>query len=301
MTLAEKYPHLSAEVALVADQSDKLRIAYLHQDRFVPHPQAEALLSELEMLMNLPDAVRPQGRLIVGQSLMGKSTVLDEFARRHPADDNPNGNAAIVPVISVQYPETADEGIYPEILARLNAHMPTNSKPRDMRKQTVALLRQVGMRIILVDEVHNLLQGNSNAQRKGLNSIKYLANELRRPIVAAGTAEALNAINTDPQISSRLRPMILKRFTDDEEFALLLAGFELMLPLRLPSDLAFGDGELSSLIYSLTYGVVGHVSDLLNRASVFAIENGIDRITAEVLHEVEWGVESTESLKAKLG
>lgn len=157
------------------------------------------------------------------------------------------------------------------------------------------------MRIILVDEVHNLLQGNSNAQRKGLNSIKYLANELRRPIVAAGTAEALNAINTDPQISSRLRPMILKRFTDDEEFALLLAGFELMLPLRLPSDLAFGDGELSSLIYSLTYGVVGHVSDLLNRASVFAIENGIDRITAEVLHEVEWGVESTESLKAKLG
>jgi hypothetical protein len=284
MTPEERYPHLAVAVAVVADLDDEARIAYIRRDRFVPHKRAEEVLTDLEMLYRMEDAVRPQGRLMVGRSLMGKSTIFDEFLRNHRASDNPEGDAAIVPVLLVQYPEAASEGIYPEILAKLNARLPANALPRAQRKAAVDLLRSIDLRVLLIDELHNVLEGSANAQRKGLNSIKYLMNELRRPVVCAGTVEVLNAIKSDPQMHSRLKRLPLARFSDNADFQELLAGFELLLPLRKASGL--DDEMLSTQIFQITMGIVGEVADLLNNAAIYAIEEGVECITEAVIKAV---------------
>jgi hypothetical protein len=284
MTPEERYPHLAVAVAVVADLDDEARIAYIRRDRFVPHKRAEEVLTDLEMLYRMEDAVRPQGRLMVGRSLMGKSTIFDEFLRNHRASDNPEGDAAIVPVLLVQYPEAASEGIYPEILAKLNARLPANALPRAQRKAAVDLLRSIDLRVLLIDELHNVLEGSANAQRKGLNSIKYLMNELRRPVVCAGTVEVLNAIKSDPQMHSRLKRLPLARFSDNADFQELLAGFELLLPLRMASGL--DDEMLSTQIFQITMGIVGEVADLLNNAAIYAIEEGVECITEAVIKAV---------------
>lgn len=284
MKAEERYPHLAGEVAKVADQDKEARIAYIRRDRFVLHQRAENVLTDLEMLYRMEDAVRPQGRLIVGRSLMGKSTVFDEFLRNHRASDNPDGDAAVVPVLLVQYPEAASEGIYPEILAKLNAQLPVNAQPRIQRKAAVELLKSIGLRVLLIDELHNVLEGSANAQRKGLNSIKYLMNELRRPVVCAGTVEVFNAIKSDPQLDSRLKRLPLARFKDDADFQELLAGFELLLPLREASGLY--DELLSTQIFQVTRGIVGEVVDLLNSAAIYAIENEVECITEDVIKAV---------------
>jgi len=284
MKAEERYPHLAGEVAKVADQDKEARIAYIRRDRFVLHQRAENVLTDLEMLYRMEDAVRPQGRLIVGRSLMGKSTVFDEFLRNHRASDNPDGDAAVVPVLLVQYPEAASEGIYPEILAKLNAQLPVNAQPRIQRKAAVELLKSIGLRVLLIDELHNVLEGSANAQRKGLNSIKYLMNELRRPVVCAGTVEVFNAIKSDPQLDSRLKRLPLARFKDDADFQELLAGFELLLPLREASGLY--DEMLSTQIFQVTRGIVGEVVDLLNSAAIYAIENDLECITEDVIKAV---------------
>lgn len=298
MTPEERYPHLAKAVAVVAGLDDSKRIAYIRRDRFVPHKRAEEVLTDLEMLYRMEDAVRPQGRLVVGRSLMGKSTIFDEFLRNHRASDNPDGDAAIVPVLLVQYPEAASEGIYPEILAKLNARLPTNAQPRAQRKAAVELLRSIGLRVLLVDELHNVLEGSANAQRKGLNSIKYLMNELHRPVVCAGTVEVLNAIKSDPQMHSRLKRLPLVRFKDDLDFQELLAGFELLLPLRQASGLA--DEILSTQIFQITMGIVGEVADLLNSAAIYAIEEGIECITADVIKAVTGQRATDEEIAAML-
>lgn len=298
MTPDERYPHLSPEAAVMADQPDAERILYIREDRFISHRQAEEVLAELEVLLQVKDAVRPQGRLLLGPSLMGKSTILDEFLHRHPAHDNVEGDAAVAPVIMVQYPESANEGIYPEILSKLNARMPFNTKAPELRRATVEMLRTVGMRMLVIDEMHNLLEGSANAQRKGLNSIKYLMNELHRPVVVAGTIEAFNAVRTDTQIHSRLRPLPLTRFKDDLAFQELLQCFELLLPLREPSYLA--DPALSSLIFENTLGIIGHVSDLLNTAATYAIQEGIERITPEMIQNHHWGLTDDRELMEQL-
>jgi hypothetical protein len=271
--------HLAPEVAEIAMLDGPARIAYIRKDRFIKHSRAKSLLEEFAMLMALEDAVRPQGRLLVGYPLMGKSTVIDQFMKLHPADDNPSGDAAIVPIVRVQYPESAKDGVYAEILAALNSKLPNRTAFRDIRIACVDMLRRVGMRILIIDEFHNILEGSAQAQRKALNSVKYLMNELRRPIVVAGTEDVFAAVQRDPQISSRLPPLPLKRFSDDDDFMDLLAGFELLLPLRRPSGL-YGP-ELSSVIYKQTMGITGEVADVLNEAAILAIQSGTEQITAE--------------------
>lgn len=281
----ERYPHLAPVAASMADQDTEKRIAYIRRDRFVPYARAEDILNELETLFRLEDAVRPQGRLLVGRSLMGKSTLLDEFMRNHRASDNPEGDAAIVPVVSIQVPDQAREGIYAEILAHLHAHVPSNVRDKDVRQHAVELLRRIGTRLILIDEFHNVLEGSASVQRRAISSVKYLMNELRRPVVVAGTVEVLNAVVSDEQIRSRLRPLPLARFEDDAEFQELLAGFEMLIPLREPSGLA--DPALSSRIYERTFGVVGYVSDLLDEAAILAIKDGTEKISAETVEAAQ--------------
>lgn len=277
--------HLNPKVAEVARMDNAYRIAYIRKDRFLEHARAQKILSELDMLMNLDDAVRPQGRLLAGYSLMGKSTLVAEFVRRHPADDNPTGDAAQVPVVCVQYPESASGSIYGEILGALNAPMPSRARAQDIRTACIQLLRRVGNRILLIDEFHNILEGGALAQKRALNSIKYLMNELRRPVVVIGTEEVIPATRTDTQISSRLELMPLKRFNNDEFFLDLLALFQLSLPLRKNSILY--EPEIADLIYLHTNGITGNVSDLLNAAAIMAIETGTEKITKEEINALK--------------
>jgi len=278
--------HLNPDVAEIAREDNAYRIDFIRKDRFIAHARAEEILSELDMLMNLDDAVRPQGRLLAGYSLMGKSSLVAEFVRQHQADDNPSGDAAQVPVVCVQYPESASGSIYGEILGALNAPMPSRARVQDIRTACIQLLRRVGTRILLIDEFHNILEGGELAQKRALNSIKYLMNELRRPVVVIGTEEVITATRKDTQISSRLQLMPLRRFNEnDEAFLELLAGFKVSLPLRKPSVL---DGpELIDLIYLHTNGVTGNVSDLLNAAAIMAIETGTEQITAEEINALK--------------
>ncbi|KEO55264.1 hypothetical protein TP2_15845 [Thioclava pacifica DSM 10166] len=46
-----------------------------------------------------------------------------------------------------------------------------------------ALLRDLGLRMIMIDEVHNLLAGTHREQRRFLNVLRYLSNELEASLV----------------------------------------------------------------------------------------------------------------------
>ena len=46
-------------------------------------------------------------------------------------------------------------------------------------------------RALIIDEIHHLLAGSVREQRSLLNQLKFLSSELRMPIVALGTSEAL--------------------------------------------------------------------------------------------------------------
>jgi len=64
-----------------------------------------------------------------------------------------------------------------------------------------------GVTCLAIDEVHNLLSGSALQQRRILNLLRWLGNELQIPLIAVGTAEALHAIHSDDQLANRFEPL----------------------------------------------------------------------------------------------
>jgi hypothetical protein len=130
-----------------------------------------------------------------------------------------------------------------------------------------------------------------------LNAIKYLSNELRIPIIAVGTKDALRAIQTDPQMANRFEPAPVPKWELDHEFRRLLASFETVLPLQQPSGLAMGNLPLRLL--AMCEGQPGELLAVLVRAAAMAIESGKEAITDSILEQLPWTHPSERRVEAE--
>ena len=122
---------------------------------------------------------------------------------------------------------------------------------------------------MIIDEVHHLLAGSVREQRQLLNQLKFISNELRMPIVALGTSEALYAMQTDPQIASRFEPFSLPKWRESPGFREFVVSFGRLLPLEKPSPLA--DKAIIQKLMGLSSGLTGKVTTLLTQAAELAI------------------------------
>lgn len=291
--------HLSETAAAKLKQSNHERIQHIKKSRWIGYGKAKEILSKLEDLLVHPKQERMPNMLLVGESNNGKTKLISKFRDLHPATENLGGESVSIPVLYIQAPPTPDErGLYTAILNRL-FECPAKSQATDAKRdQVVAILRRVDLGMLIVDEIHHLLAGSYVKQRTCLNVLKYLGNELCVPIVGVGTAEALRAIHTDPQLANRFKPEILSKWTMGPELVRLLASFERVIPIRLPSNLA--SMELANLILQRSEGTIGEISALLNAAAALAINSGDEQITAGTLNACDYVSPSHRKQAVKL-
>jgi hypothetical protein len=286
--------HLAASVRELALLDGKSRELAISRDRYIPHPAADQVLAEFEFLLNTDDSVRPQSRMLLAPPLHGKSTLIARFAEKHKASDNPDGDFARIPVLAIQHPPSATDSVFGEILNKLGIQVPTSATQSWIRKKCITMLRSVQCRMLLIDEFHHCVNG-THAQRKlALDAIKYLYNELGRPMILAGTQEVYNAAVGSQQIMSRFSPIVLRRFDhpDDADFINVLMGFEVTTPLRRPSRLF--ETAMRHQIHKMTLGTIGKVSDLVIAFARTAIATGEERITLEMLLASDWKATADE-------
>ena len=141
--------------------------------------------------------------------------------------------------------------------------------------------RATGARMLVIDELHNLLSGSGLQQRRLLNLVRWLGNELQIPLVGVGTAEALRAIRSDDQLANRFEPFALPLWTDDDAFRHLLSTLEAVLPLRRPSGLA--EPAIAAKILATSEGVLGEIVATVTRAAVLAVTSGTEAITLRMI------------------
>lgn len=279
--------HLLPKAAAYLDRPDAERITYIRSPRWIGYPKAQEVLEQLESLLTHPKSHRMPNLLVVGDTNNGKTMLVQRFCNRHPPADNLEGDAAKIPVLFMQAPPTPDENrFYNTILELLFAPYKPGDKAGQKQFQVIKLLRTVGLKVLIIDEIHHLLAGTMTKQRAFLNVIKYLGNELEIPIVGVGTTDAFRAIQTDPQLSNRFDRAFLPRWTNDEEYLRLLATFERVIPLREPSNLI--DGALADKIYSMSEGFIGELSKLLVTAAVKAVSTQRECIDKKMLDSIGW-------------
>jgi len=282
-----QYPHLHESVRIHASESNEARIRHIRSERWITYPRAETALLQLEDLLTFPKRTRMPNMLLVGTTNNGKTMILEKFRRVHPptpASATDNG-AADVPVLMVQMPAFPDEPrFFGAILKEIG--LPHLLPARVCRRQEVAvrLLEETRVRLLIIDEVHNILSGSSPHQCRLLNLLRWLGNELQIPLVASGTAKALHAIQSDDQLANRFEPMALPNWTDGPEYRQLLSTLDVTLPLRQPSYLA--RPALARKILSSAEGVLGEVLTIVTRAAIRAITSGVEAITAKTIDEI---------------
>jgi hypothetical protein len=262
------------------------QIAKIRGGHWIRYTRAQRILEQLEDLLRDPPAHRMRNLLLVGETNNGKTMLMERFANGHPPDVHLDGNSH-VPVLVVQAPPVPDESrFYNAILTQLYTPFRASSRVDQRQLQVLHLLDAVGVRMLIIDEIHHVLAGTMLKQRHFLNTLKYLGNELKIPIVAVGTRDAFNAIHSDPQLANRFEPVLLPRWTLDEEYLRLLASFESVLPLRNSSGLV--QDPLPAKILALSEGTIGEIAAVISAAALYAIRSGREHIDIETLDKCDY-------------
>lgn len=261
------------------------RLRFIQMERWIAYPKADYILERLETLINLPKKDRMPGMLIVGEPNNGKTSLVKRFCALHPKSDGWDEKPPY-PVMYVQAPSGPDERqFYDSILSTLLVPFRYRDAPSEKLDSIDYYFNKIGTRILIVDEIHNILSGSVPKQRAFLNALKNLSNRMKIPLVLVGTKEALAAVSIDSQFSSRFRPERLSKWKPDKDFVSMLANMERTLPLVKPSNLA--TQELAPTIFELSGGILGELSSLLAGAASIAIKSGSDRISLKELKMTE--------------
>lgn len=280
--------HLSENTKLFVEKSsDNERIQFTKQHKWIGYSNAIKIIKKIDYLYDYPKQSRMPNLLIVGDSNNGKTIILKRFIKKYEPYICEKENKVINPVLYIQAPPEPDEKrFYNAILEKLFAPYKTTEKIEQRQNRVIHLLRELKTKILIIDEIQHVLAGASTKQRLFLNVIKYLSNELEIPIVCSGTREAFNALQTDPQLSNRFEPKTLPRWSNDVEFKRLLASFEKILPLKQQSHLI--ENSISLKILSMSNGLIGEISKILELSTILAIESKIEKITPKILDSIDY-------------
>jgi hypothetical protein len=256
--------HLHPSAQTVARLTDGERVARIRAERWIGYSRAVEALARLEALYEWPTRQRMPNLLLIGATNNGKSMIIEKFRRGHP----PSSGAEVeqIPVLAVQMPsDPSVSRFYAALLAALGAPLRPRQQVAELERLALSLLRRVGVRMLVIDELHNVLAGRDQSRREFLNLLRFLGNELRIPLVGVGTREAYLAIRSDDQLENRFEPISLPLWDEGPDTLSLLASFASSFPLRRPSPIA--TDEAARYLLARSEGTIGELARLLTEAA----------------------------------
>jgi hypothetical protein len=271
----------------MSSRSQEHRIAQLRGGQWIKYSRAEAVLEKMRELYDAPRSHRMRNLLLAGETNNGKTMIVNQFLKRHKAELHLTGESSKVPVLSIQAPPVPDEGrFYNAILTALYAPFRLSARVDQKQQQTINVLAAVGIKMLVIDEIHHVLAGTMQKQRHFLNTLKYLGNELQISLVAVGTRDAFNAVQSDPQLANRFEPIVLPKWQLDDDYLRLLASFEKILDLEEASNLS--EGEMPARILGMSEGTIGEIAAVVASAASYVVRNGRKSIDAFALDECDY-------------
>lgn len=281
----EHLKNLLPQVQKVLEESNSERMNFIREEKWITYPNATKVHDRMKTLLTYPKKSRMPGMLLVGETNNGKSSIIKRFKKLNEYK-NEEGILEVtqIPIVIVQAPPSPDLGyFYSNILNSFAVPFRNTDKISKKEQQVKYYLGAASTKLLIIDEIHNILSGPISKQKIFMNAIKNLSNDLQISIVLVGIKDALHATNTDTQISNRFKPEFLSKWKLDNDFLSLLASIEKTLPLKKASNIATTK-EIALSILDLSEGYIGEIVDLITAASEYAINNNIECINQKVLN-----------------
>lgn len=275
------YPWLGPGALEVIGGDFELRSNHFKRKEWISYTFADTCLANLSLICKGDPTHRPECRLILSPAGNGKSMILNKLYSMVPKLEG-SAHAQHIPVIKINAPPQPNlSALCNLLLTQTGAPILKGEPAVQCLVRTCDLLQSVGLRVLIIDEIQDILSGKTEHYRTMRKSLRYISNQVKVSIIAAGTKEARTPINEDPTLRSRFQPLILPRWGNNAAFRDLLSKFQKQLPLRNESNLL--EPSVQERIFKASEGRIGEVFNLLSHALEVAIKSEMERIDHDVL------------------
>jgi hypothetical protein len=286
------------------DFVSKVRVKTRIMDRIV-----EGVIPYALRAIHSPPGVRG-GHLIDGPGGLGKSTTLIELGRRfelqvrraYPPRD-PQEAAEWIPVVYVSLPGTpTTKSVNQYICDFFGIPFADRDPAEALTRKIRDHAQQCGTALVALDDIHFINTSTQSGEHLN-NHLKNLANLVPATFVYAGigcTSILEDGDRANPALSQMRRrfrhwpvyPFDRNNEAHELEWLELLAAYDrkvVLLEHRERSLLRHAD-----YIFDRTQGCIGSVSELIRNATLLAMRAESERLTVELMDEVELDAGSEE-------
>ncbi|MFF3926074.1 AAA family ATPase [Paenibacillus lactis] len=164
-----------------------------------------------------------------------------------------------------------------------NGHKSTNIMIPIISK----LLQNIGLGILIIDEIQHLSIAKSGGSGAILNFLTTLINTANIPIIIVGTPKSLNVLQSEFRQARRSFSghgnFFWDRLQKDASWDLFLSGLWKYQWIQIPVELT---DEISSILYDETQGIPDVVVKLFMMIQVKAISSGKETISGPLIRKV---------------
>jgi Bacterial TniB protein len=177
--------HLHPGIRHIALADDAVRLQAMRAKRWITHDPAPGVLAALREALDQPAGDRMENLLLIAESGMGKTMLLRKFQRDNAvALDAATGTQPHPIVLALMPKDPAEEAFFLQIPKAVGAPFgPLRRRHRlSLRETTFRLLRELGTRILMIDEINSILVGSARQQRQFLHCCAFSPTSCRSPL-----------------------------------------------------------------------------------------------------------------------
>ena len=276
------YSHLDPKTQTWLELPDLERANRMLIDRFITHERLQPIMDHIDFLRFSPPKSRASGLVVSGLPGSGKTMIARAIERRYPPIAAEGSKAASLPVLTIEMTGAREaRALYDRILTELGVPDPKRYVGSDRERMVLKLCRAANLRLLVVDEIQDILTSTARQQRIALDTIKFLMNQLSLPVLALGTAQAPDAMQVDEHLNARFTYRSLPVWKQDPYLVNFLDALERVLPLKQPSQLS--SLPITTVLLRLSDGVLDPMMRLITYAAAHAVESGTEQITPQLL------------------
>lgn len=188
----------------------------LHLDRYVHHSGSAELCQELKFIYDMSGLNdRPMSAMIFGPGGGGKTALLKYFKEQ----------------VLETAPDYSDFGIKCSVS---HFDLPVQVTPTKLLKAIMkpfggkvystdfgyfsGMAESVGLKLIIIDEFHELNKANRNQRADTLTTIKWITNNCKIPFILAGTKAVKDVFSHDGEFGRRFKILKANKWKPGREF-----------------------------------------------------------------------------------
>ncbi|NQU56315.1 MAG: TniB family NTP-binding protein, partial [Rhodospirillales bacterium] len=148
-------------------------------------------------------------------------------------------------------------------------------------EKVMGLLPNLGTRMLIIDELHNIPAGTARQRDYFLNMLKYMINDLGISIVGIGTDDVRSAVRHNPQMKSRFDEFVMPKWEVDKEYFSFLV--QICKRVKLKDLSCLENPDFVRRVHTLSQGLTGGTWKLMGKLLEYADESGATALDIEML------------------